>query len=60
MNWGVIPILFEGERTDEAKIEFAVQRASELGYIVAGDTVIATAGHHQTAGGTDLIRVISV
>ena len=60
MNWGVIPILFEGERTDDAKIEFAVQRASELGYIVAGDTVIATAGHHQTAGGTDLIRVISV
>ena len=60
MNWGVIPILVEGERTDYAKIEFAVQRASELGYIVAGDTVIATAGHHQTAGGTDLIRVISV
>ena len=60
INWGVIPILYEGERTDEAKIEFAVQRSKELGYLVAGDTVIATAGHHQTAGGTDLIRVITV
>jgi pyruvate kinase len=60
MNWGVIPILYEGERTDEAKIEFAVQRAKELGYLATGDTVIATAGHHQTAGGTDLIRVIMV
>jgi pyruvate kinase len=60
MNWGVIPILYEGERTDDAKIEYAVQRAKELGYLVSGDTVIATAGHHQTAGGTDLIRVITV
>jgi pyruvate kinase len=60
MNWGVIPILYEGERTDDAKIEYAVQRAKELGYLAAGDTVIATAGHHQTAGGTDLIRVITV
>jgi pyruvate kinase len=60
MNWGVIPILYEGERTDDAKIEYAVQRSKELGYLASGDTVIATAGHHQTAGGTDLIRVITV
>ncbi|MEN8108440.1 MAG: pyruvate kinase [Pseudomonadota bacterium] len=60
MNWGVIPILYDGERTDDAKIEFAVERALELGYIGPGDTVIATAGQHQRAGGTDLIRVITV
>ena len=60
MNWGVIPMLYSGERSDEGKIEFAIERARALGYIADGDIVVATAGHTQTAGGTDLIRVITV
>ncbi len=60
MNWGVRPMLYSGERTDEAKIEFALERARELGYVHAGDVVVATAGYHQKPGGTDLIRVITV
>jgi pyruvate kinase len=58
MNWGVMPILFEGERTDEAKIAFAVERAGALGLLKEGDIAIATAGQLQRAGGTDMIRVI--
>ncbi len=59
MNWGVIPFLYGGEPTDEARIQFAISRAQNLGYIAAGDTLIATSGQHQRAGGTDLIRVIT-
>ena len=60
MNWGVLPILYPDERTDKGKIEFGIDRALELGYIKAGDTVVATAGQRQAAGGTDMIRVIRI
>jgi pyruvate kinase len=60
MNWGVIPLLCEGKRTDEAKIAFAVTQAGALGYVGPGDVVVATAGHKQQAGGTDLLRVITL
>ncbi|MGI9320489.1 MAG: pyruvate kinase [Thiogranum sp.] len=60
MNWGVLPILYTGERSDEAKIEFGIERARQLGYVHSGDIIVATAGHRQKAGGTDLIRVITL
>jgi pyruvate kinase len=60
MNWGVLPILYTGEHSDVAKIELGIERAKALGYIHAGDIIIATAGHWQKAGGTDLIRVITL
>jgi len=60
LNWGVLPILYQGERSDDAKIVFAITRARQLGYIRPGDVVVATAGHSQQAGGTDLLRVITV
>jgi pyruvate kinase len=59
LNWGVTPILYKGKPTDDDKIEFAMQRAMELGYIESGDVVISTSGHHQQSGGTDLIRVLT-
>ena len=60
MNWGVLPILYTGEWSDEAKVEFGIERARQLGYIRSGDIIVATAGHRQKAGGTDLIRVITL
>jgi len=60
MNWGVLPILYSGEPSDLAKIDFGIGRARELGYLRSGDIIIATAGHWQKAGGTDLIRVITL
>jgi pyruvate kinase len=59
MNWGVIPICYEGVKEDEAKLQFGLDRCKQLGYIRAGDLVISTAGFHQQAGGTDSIRVLS-
>ncbi|MEA3273855.1 MAG: pyruvate kinase [Pseudomonadota bacterium] len=60
MNWGVLPILYRGELFDDAKIAFAIEKALERGIVQPGDTLIATAGHSQTTGGTDLIRVLTV
>jgi len=60
MNWGVIPLLYEGDSDDNAKLKFAVSRAMELGYIEAGDVIVVTAGALHQAGGTDLIRVLTV
>ncbi|MCP4433570.1 MAG: pyruvate kinase [Gammaproteobacteria bacterium] len=60
MNWGIIPILYEGGNDDRDKIEFALTRAKQLGYIKTGDVVVVTAGFQQQAGSTDLIRVLTV
>lgn len=60
MNWGVIPVLYQGELSDLSRIEFAVAEARRVVLANDGDTLIVTAGHHQQAGGTDLIRVITL
>jgi pyruvate kinase len=60
LNWGVIPLVYTGMPSDDARIEFATRRATELGFVHTDDIVIATAGTHQRAGGTDMIRVIRV
>ena len=60
LNWGVIPVLYEGPRADEARIAYGLKCARERGYLRPRDVVIITAGYHQHAGGTDSIRVIVV
>jgi pyruvate kinase len=60
MNWGVIPILYQDKHTDDAKIAFAIETAKARGALKTGDTLVATSGHSQTTGGTDLIRVLIV
>ena len=61
MNWGVIAALYDGEPTDEARINFAIESAQQLSGASSGDLMIITAGHyHQQAGGTDLVRVITL
>ncbi len=60
MNWGVIPLLYGGEASDDARIEFAISKIKQLTNTKVGDTLIVTAGHYQHTGGTDLIRVITL
>jgi pyruvate kinase len=60
LNWGVTPLLCADELSDREKIEFAIARARQLGYLQAGDLIVATAGYHERPGATDQIRVISV
>jgi pyruvate kinase len=60
MNWGVIPILYQAGLSDDAKFAFAIEKARARDLVQPGDILIATSGHTQTAGGTDLIRVLTV
>ena len=60
INWGVMPLLYDGEPTDNARIEFGIARAREMLNVGAGDILVVVAGQHQKAGGTDLIRVITL
>jgi pyruvate kinase len=60
LNWGVLPILYSKEPSDKAKLEIAVKRAETLGYTCPGDIVVATGGSEEKAGGTDLIRIITL
>jgi pyruvate kinase len=60
MNWGVIPILYNDEITDDAKIAYGLAMGRRRGILTSGDIVIVTCGHSQKTGGTDLIRVITV
>jgi pyruvate kinase len=60
MNWGVVPTLYQGEATDDARIEFAISEAKRLVNATAGDIVVITAGHTQKSGSTDLIRVVTM
>ena len=59
LNWGVIAVLFEGERSDEAMIAHGIRRGRELGCIERGDVVVATAGVNRRTGSTNLIRVVT-
>jgi pyruvate kinase len=60
LNWGVLPILYSKEPSDKVKLEIAVKRAEKLGYTQSGDVVVATSGSGEKAGGTDLIRVMTL
>jgi pyruvate kinase len=60
MNWGVIPILYNEESTDDAKIAHGIEKGRRLGLLRRGDIAIVTSGHSQMTGGTDLIRVMTV
>lgn len=60
MNWGVIPVLYDGEPTDGRRLNYAITKAKEMAYLKPGDIIVSTSGHTQHAGGTDLIRVLTV
>jgi pyruvate kinase len=60
MNWGIIPIRYQGEGNDDEKITYCIEIATQRGLLQNGDLIIATSGSSQTTGGTNLIRVLTV
>jgi pyruvate kinase len=60
LNWGVVPTLYRGKQTDDAKIAFAIKTASERGLVKPGDNLVITASHSETTSGTNMIRVLTV
>lgn len=60
MNWGVTAIHYQGDGSDQDRLEFATRTARGSGVARGGDIIIATTGSHQRAGSTDLIRVLTL
>lgn len=60
MNWGVTALRYNSEPSDDRELEFAIERARQLGYVGPGDVIVATAGISREAGSTNMIRVITV
>ena len=60
MNWGVHALHYTGKASDQDKVQFAIRRAKELGWLQVGDIVVATSGQALQAGSTNLIRVVVV
>lgn len=60
MNWGVSPAHYQGDGSDEDRIQFAISHAKQLDHVKTGDIIVVTAGHSRQAGSTDMIRVLTV
>lgn len=60
MNWGVHALHYMGDGSDAEKVQFAVRRAKEIGWVRNEDIIVATSGQTQQAGSTNLIRVVVV
>jgi pyruvate kinase len=60
MNWGVTGLYFDGERSDDEMLRFAVRRGKELGFFQSGDIIVATHGVDRAAGSTSMIKVLTV
>lgn len=60
MNWGVYSLLYKGGGSNAEKLDFAIEEGKRRGFINAQDILVVTAGPGQEAGGTNMVRVITV
>jgi pyruvate kinase len=60
MNWGVTGIHYDEDGSDDEMLRFAMRRGTELGYVEAGDIIVATHGVDRESGSTSMIRVLHV
>ena len=60
MNWGVYSILYKEGATNTEKLDYALVEAKRRGFIKSQDIVVVTAGPGQEAGGTNMVRVLTV
>ena len=60
MNWGVYAIHYKAAGSNDDLIEFALKAGKRNGFIKPQDIVVVTTGPDQEAGGTNMVRVITV
>ena len=60
MNWGVYTILYKEGGNNDEKLDYALVEGKRLGYLKSQDIVVVTAGPGQEAGGTNMVRVLTV
>ncbi|MCU7799889.1 MAG: pyruvate kinase, partial [gamma proteobacterium symbiont of Lucinoma myriamae] len=60
MNWGVYSILYKEGATNTEKLDYGLEEGKLRGYLKSQDIVVVTTGPGQKAGGTNMVRVITV
>jgi pyruvate kinase len=60
MNWGVYSLLYKEGATNTEKLDYALEEGKLRGFLKSQDIVVVTAGPGQKAGGTNMVRVITV
>ncbi len=60
MNWGVYSILYKEGGNNNEKLDYALVEGKRLGFIKSQDIIVVTAGPGQEAGGTNMVRVLTV
>lgn len=60
MNWGVYSILYREGATNAEKLDYGIDEGKRRGYFKSQDIIVVTAGPGQEAGGTNMVRVITV
>jgi len=60
MNWGVHSILYKEGATNTEKLDYGLEEGKLRGFLKSQDIVVVTAGPGQIAGGTNMVRVITV
>jgi len=60
MNWGVYSILYKEGASNSEKLDYALEEGKRLGFFKTQDIIVVTAGPGQEAGGTNMVRVITV
>ncbi|MCW8930065.1 MAG: pyruvate kinase [Gammaproteobacteria bacterium] len=60
MNWGVYCVLYKNGGDNDAKLDYALEQGKLHGFIKSQDIIVVTAGPGQKAGGTNMVRVITV
>ncbi len=60
MNWGVYSVLYKEGGSNQEKLDYALEEGKRQGYIKSQDIIVVTAGPNQEAGGTNMVRVLTV
>lgn len=60
MNWGVYSILYKEGSNNKEKLDYALAEGKYYGFIKSQDIIVVTAGPGHEAGGTNMVRVITV
>jgi len=60
MNWGVYSILYKEDGDNNAKLDYALEVGKSRGFFKSQDIIVVTAGPGQEAGGTNMVRVLTV
>ena len=60
IHWGVYSVLYKEGGSNAEKLDYALEEGKRQGFIKSQDIIVVTAGPGQEAGGTNMVRVLTV